>query len=180
VFAYGTTILLVAYFQEARGWSFDDARIVVGLSYLVGAFGYVLAAVAGEFWVARRTVILLWVWLGCAAFAWTIWLATTWLATVIAFCVTTFFFYGATAVIFTFTAENFPARVRATAVSFAGSLGVNLGVAFGPLAMGLLVPRVGWQQAFSIAGMVPLVLAGIAYLGVRPLPTGDETVVQVH
>lgn len=169
VFAYGSTILLVAYFQEARGWSFAQSSTLVGVSYAVGALGYVLAAVVGEFLLSRRTVIILWIWLGALAFAWTIWMADSVAATTAAFCVTTFFFYGATAVIFTFTAENFPAHLRATAVSFSGSLGVNLGVAFGPLATSLIVPAYGWQWAFTVAGIVPLLAAGVAYLFARPV-----------
>jgi MFS family permease len=74
-------------------------------------------------------------------------------------------------VIFTFTAENFPAHLRATAVSFSGSLGVNLGVAFGPLATALVVPVYGWQWAFTVAGILPLLAAGVAYLFARPVAT---------
>ncbi len=169
VFAYGSTILLVAYFQEARGWSFAQASSLVGISYAVGALGYVLAAIVGEFLLSRRTVIMLWVWLGALAFGYTIWLAEGYVGTTVAFCVTTFFFYGATAVIFTFTAENFPAHLRATAVSFSGSLGVNLGVAFGPLATSLIVPLHGWQWAFTVAGVLPLLASGLAYAFARPV-----------
>jgi MFS family permease len=166
VFAYGATILLVAYFQESRGWTFDTARTAVGWSYLVGSLGYVAAAVLGEFVLRRRDVIVIWLWLGAAAFAYAIWGASTVRDTTLAFCATTFFFYGATAVIFTFTAESFPAAVRATAVSFSGSLGVNLGIAFGPLVTELLVPQVGWAWAFTWAGIVPLILGGFLYLAV--------------
>ncbi len=164
VFAYGATILLTAYFQEARGWSVADSVRVVGLSYLVGSLGYVLAAYAGEFWWSRRTVIIIWLWAGAAALASMIWWCHGLTDTLIAFCFTTFFFYGATAVIFTFTAESFPARLRATAVSFSGSLGVNLGVATGPLVTSLIVARFGWQWAFTFAGVLPLVLGGFAYM----------------
>jgi SHS family lactate transporter-like MFS transporter len=173
VFAYGATILLVAYFQEARGWSFAQAARIVGLSYLVGSLGYVLAAVVGEFWLRRRTVIIAWVWLGAIAFSGTIWLAEGFAATTLWFCATTFFFYGATAAIFTFTAESFPAALRATAVSFSGSLGVNLGIAFGPLATALIVERSGWQWAFTIAGVLPLLIAGTAYL-LAPHPMTED------
>lgn len=164
VFAYGSTLLLVAWFQEARGWSFQDASRIIGISYLVGSAGYMLAAWAGEFWMRRRSVILIWIWLGAAAFAWTLWFADSIAATTVAFCVTTFFFFGATAVIFTFLAESFPTRIRATAVGFSGALAVDLGFAFGPLATSLLVAAVGWQAAFTWAGLLPLILAGFAYL----------------
>ena len=171
VFAYGTTILLTAYFREARGWSAADAIQIVGLSYGVGALGYVAAAFAGEFLMNRRDVIVVWCALGAAAFAAMIWLTEAWWPTVIAYCAMTFFFYGATAVIFAFMAENFPAHLRATGLSFSGSLGVNLGIALGPLALSYGIALFGdWRMAYTIFGVVPIALAALTYLGLQRLP----------
>jgi len=168
VFAYGTTILLTAYFREARGWSAADAIQIVGLSYGVGALGYVAAAFAGEFLMNRRDVIVVWCALGAAAFAAMIWLTEAWWPTVIAYCAMTFFFYGATAVIFAFMAENFPAHLRATGLSFSGSLGVNLGIALGPLALSYGIALFGdWRMAYTVFGVVPIALAALTYLGLR-------------
>ena len=44
VFAYGATIMLTPYFREARGWEAREAIELVGLSFLIGTFGYILAA----------------------------------------------------------------------------------------------------------------------------------------
>jgi len=171
VFAYGATILLTAYFRESRGWSARDAIHIVGLSYAIGAFGYIAAAVVGEFFMNRRNVIVLWCALGSVAFFAMIWLARGWWPTVVAYCAMTFFFYGATAVIFTFLAESFPAHLRATGVSFSGSFGVNLGIALGPLALSWVVSTTGsWERGFTICGVVPVALAALAYLGLKPLP----------
>lgn len=171
VFAYGSTILLTAYFREARAWPPEDAIHIVGLSYGVGALGYVAAAVVGEFLMNRRNVIVLWCALGSAAFFAMIWLAEGWWQTMIAYCAMTFFFYGATAVIFPFLAENFPAHLRATGVSFSGSFGVNLGIALGPLALSYAIGATGsWEWAFTLCGAVPVALAAVAYLGLAPLP----------
>ena len=63
-----------------------------------------------------------------------IWWARDYWTTVLFYCLMTIFFYGTTAVKFTFIAENFPARLRATGVTFSGSLAVNRGIATGPLA----------------------------------------------
>ncbi len=171
VFAYGATILLTAYFREARGWSAPDAIHIVGLSYGVGALGYVAAAIVGEFFMNRRNVIVLWCLLGSVAFFAMIWLTHTWWPTVFAYCAMTFFFYGATAVIFTFLAESFPAHLRATGVSFSGSFGVNLGIALGPLALSWVVASTGsWELAFTLCGILPLAFSAFAYLGLKPLP----------
>lgn len=170
VFAYGASLLLIVFFVEARGWKPTDATLLVGISYGVGSLGYVLAAAAGEFWLARRTVIVVWCWLGAAAYFALVWLATGWWQTVVAFSLTTFFFYGSTAVIFTFLAENFPAEVRATAVAFSGSFGVMLGVALGPLALSYLAVARGWPVAYTLCGVLPVFLAGGAYLLLPALP----------
>jgi MFS family permease len=171
VFAYGTTILLTAYFREARGWSASDAIHIVGLSYGIGALGYVAAAFVGEFLLNRRDVIVIWCLLGAVAFAMMVWLTELWWTTVIAYGAMTFFFYGATAVIFTFMAESFPAHLRATGLSFSGSFGVNLGIALGPLGLSYGIGLLGsWELAFTAFGVVPIVLAALAYLGLERLP----------
>jgi putative MFS transporter len=177
VFAYGSTFLLTAYFRESRGWSAEDAIHMVGLSYGIGALGYVAAAVVGEFLMNRRDVIVLWCALGSVAFAIMIWLARGWGQTVIAYGAMTFFFYGATAVIFTFLAENFPAHLRATGVSFSGSVGVNLGIALGPLALSYAIGALGsWEAAYTVCGVVPVALAALTYLGLRRLPQPRDRV----
>ncbi|MBI3949677.1 MAG: MFS transporter [Acidobacteria bacterium] len=172
VFAYGATILLTAYFREARGWPAADAINLVGYTFGVGALGYILAAIVGEFFITRRNTIIIWSWLGTAAFALMIWTTNSWWAITISYCLMTIFFYGTTAVKFTFIAENFPARVRATGVSFSGSLAVNLGVAFGPLALSYVVRSFGWNWAFTICGIIPLFLSGVVFLALKPIPLG--------
>ncbi len=172
VFAYGATILLTAYFREARSWEATDAIKLVGYSYGVGAIGYILAAYVGEFIMKRRNTIIVWAWLGAVAFAVMIWSARSWWATVVSYCLMTIFFYGTTAVKFTFIAENFPARLRATGVTFAGSLAVNLGVAFGPLALSYGVQHIGWNWAYTVCGIIPILLSGLIFLTISPDPVG--------
>ena len=48
-FAYGSTLMLVLYFTQARDWNIVDAIKIVGYSYGIGAFGYIAAAIVGEF-----------------------------------------------------------------------------------------------------------------------------------
>ncbi len=175
VFAYGATILLTAFFTEARGWRLHDAIILVGYSYGVGAIGYVLAANVGEFVLTRRNTIIVWSWLGSLAFAALIWSGHGgWWFTASAFCLMTMFFYGTTAVKFTFIAENFPTRLRATGITFSGSLAVNLGVAFGPLVLSYAVQRYGWNVAYTLCGILPLFVAGLIFLLLPARPLGVE------
>jgi MFS family permease len=174
VFAYGTTILLTAYFQEDMGWAPQDAIQTVGLSFLIGGFGYVLAACVGEFYVSRRNTIVIWSWLGGLAFAVMIWVAESWWQIIVSFSCMTFFFYGAYAVIATFIAENFPAELRATAASVAGSLAIELGFGGGPLAASYVIAAVGWQQAFTWCAIIPVTVAGFVFLMLKPVPRGTE------
>jgi len=170
VFAYGATLMLTAYFREARGWEAREAIQIVGLSYGIGALGYILAAIVGEFVIRRRDTIVLWCWAGALAFYVMLWWVEEYWATAVIFSIMTFFFYGSTAVIFTFLAENFPAEIRATAVSFSGSFAVNLGIALGPLALSYMINYSGWIWAFTVCGVLPLFLAGIVFLWVKPVP----------
>lgn len=172
VFAYGTTILLTAYFQEHRGWPASEAVMLVGLSYGVGALGYIVSAYVGEFLMKRRNTIILWAQLGSVAFAAMIWLTESFWPTVIAYCLMTIFFYGTTAVKFTYIAENFPTRLRATGVTFSGSLAVNLGIAFGPLALSYAVQAFGWNWAYTLCGMLSISVSGLFFLLLPPNPLG--------
>jgi len=170
VFALGATILLTAYFRESRGWEAEQAIQTVGWSFGIGASGYVLAAVVGEFVASRRNTIVLWCFLGALAFAAMIWLAEGWWQTMVAFGSMTFFFYGAYAVIATFIAENFPAELRATATSFSGSFAVNLGMGLGPLALSLVIEALDWEWAFTYCAVVPVIMAGCIFMMLKPVP----------
>jgi putative MFS transporter len=174
VFAYGATILLTSYFVEGRDWKLEDAILIVGYTFLVGSIGYVVSSIVGEFYITRRNVIILWSTLGSVAFAAMIWLAHSWWAVFLTYSLMTIFFYGTTAVKFTFIAENFPARLRATGVTFAGSLAVNLGVAFGPLALSYVVHLAGWNIAYTLCGVLPVLASGLIFLVLDPIPRGAE------
>ena len=170
VFAYGATFLLVPYFQEHLGWEAGEAFQTVGLSYGIGAIGYVVAAAFGEFLFNRRTVIVAWMWLGGLAFAAMVWLAEGWWQIIVTFSTMTFFFYGAYAVVATFIAENFPAELRATAVSFSGSLAIELGFGGGPLVFSYVTEATSWELGFTLCAVVPVMLAGLLFLGLKPAP----------
>jgi len=99
-----------------------------------------------------------------------IWWADGWWPTFVVFSLMTFFFYGAYAVIFTFIAENYPPELRATAASFAGSFAVNLGLGLGPLALSAVIGWAGWQWAFTWCAVLPVILAGIVFMQLEPVP----------
>ena len=176
VFAYGTTLWLNLYFQQYRHWTPAEAVSIVGLSYGIGSIGYVLSSVVGEFVMKRRNVIILWAQLGALSFAALIWWAHSWWTVLTCFCLMTIFFYGTTAVKFTFIAENFPTRLRATGVTFAGSLAVNLGLALALPAMGFAIPRWGWNWAYTVCGIASIFASGLFFLALSsdPQPEPDR------
>ena len=182
VVAYGGTFqLFPLYFHDARGFAVADAAFLVGLGNLVAVAGYALAACVGEFLLTRRTTVVLWTLTGALCFVWLLWGTDTRSEALLAFSVMCVFFLGVAAVKFAFVAEVFPTHLRATGLAFCGSLAVTLGSATGPVLIGRAIRTHGWDVAFSAFGAVPLFLAGLVYLLLRPLPSGlDVDEVQRH
>ena len=85
----------------------------------------------------------------------------------------TLFFYGAYAVMATFIAENFPAELRATAASFSGTLAINLGFGLGPLAITYAATNFGWNMGYTFVGIIPIILAAMIFLLLKPVPRED-------
>lgn len=182
VVAYGgSAIFFPTYFAEHRGMPLSSSSILVGIGNGVGVIGYILAAYVGEFVLTRRTTVVVWTILGAAAFLFLVWGTQTYTETIIAFAVMSMFFYGASAVKFAYLAEIFPTHLRATGLAFCGSLAVNLGTALGPLLVSTFVGRIGWDMTFTFVVGVPLVMAGLFYMLLTPVPSGiDVDDVQNH
>ena len=103
-----------------------------------------------------------------------IWFTEGYFDTLFAFGIMSMFFYGTAAVKFAFIAEIFPTRIRATGLSVCSSLAVNLGIASGPLMLTYGINWLGWNIAFSYFVAIPLIIAGLMYLVLEPLPSGLE------
>ena len=175
VAAYGgSAFYMPTYLVEVRGFSIEHSTLLVGAAYGIGALGYVLSSFVGEFLLPRRNVIVAWSWIGTVLFLLLIWATSSVLSIIVVFGLMTMFFYGTTAVKFTFLAEHFPTRVRATGVGFSGALAVNLGLAIGPLVASYAIGRLGWNVAFSTFVAIPLFLSGLVFLALKPVPSGVE------
>jgi AAHS family cis,cis-muconate transporter-like MFS transporter len=180
VIAYGVSaIWLPSYLIESRGLPQSDATYIVGYANAVAVVGYIVAAYTGEFIFSRRTTVTIWTLLGATSFLCMIWFTSGYWDTLIVLCITTTFFYGTAAVKFAYIAEVFPTHIRATGLAVCSSLAVNLGIAAGPLAVTYSIDDLGWDMAMSIVVAIPLAIAGLLYLRLKPIPSGLE-VEEVH
>lgn len=175
VMAYSSSAFyLPTYFVDVRGLTLADSSLRVALANGVGVFGYILAALTGEFLLSRRTTVVLWTLLGASSFLWLIHGAEDLTTALIALGLMSMFFYGTAAVKFALIAEVFPTHLRATGLAFCGSLAVSLGSALGPFLTAQIAEARGWDFAFTWFVTTPLFLAGFLYMFIKPLPSGLE------
>jgi putative MFS transporter len=112
--------------------------------------------------------------LGALTFQVVVWFTTDFSSVLVAYGLMSMFFYGSAAVKFAYLAEVFPTRIRATAMASCGSLAVTLGSASGPLMVSLAVERFGWDIGYATVVGIPLVVAGVLYMFLTPVPSGLE------
>src|SRR5690606_13143975 len=175
VVAYGGAFIFSPlYFHESRAFDIASTAGLVGLSNLIGVVGYLLAAWTGEFWMTRRTTAIVWTLAGSVLFTFFIWGSDSYWESMLAFSAMSLFLLGTAAVKFAFLAELFPTHLRATGIAFCGSLAVTLGQATGPMAIGWMADTYNWDMAMFIGGAVPLLVAGLLYLLLKPIPSGLE------
>ncbi len=175
VWAYaGSIFLFPSYLADSRGFESADFSLLIGAGNAIGILGYILAAFTGEFWLTRRNTVVLWTMLGAITFQAVVWLTTDFTNLLFTYGLMSMFFYGSAAVKFAYLAEVFPTRLRATAMATCGSLAVTLGSASGPYMVSLAVERFGWDIGYAAVVGVPLVMAGILYIFLTPVPSGLE------
>ena len=156
----GSAFYLPTFFYEHRGYAEAEAAAIVGLSYGVGLIGYVSSAVVGEFFLTRRTTVVIWMTIGAFSFLGLIWLPQESWHDVFWFSAMAIFYYGAVGAMTTLTTEIFPTRVRATAASTCMASGL-VGFSVFPVMVAQMVGVVGWQWAFTTI-IFPAILAASA------------------
>lgn len=173
VIAYGGAFIFApTYFHEERGFDIAGTATLVGLSNLIGVFGYLLAAWVGEFHLSRRTTTIVWTLLGSVFFTVFLWFTRGYWQSMLAFSAMAVFLLGTAAVKFAYIAELFPTRLRATGIAFSGSFAVTLGQATGPVMIGWLADRHGWDLAMFCGCALPLLAAALLYFFLKPVPSG--------
>jgi len=167
----GTAFYFPAYFGDTFGYSESESAEIVGLSYGVGAIGYIVVAVVGEFLISRRNAVLIWLILGTFAFAGLIWLPETRTENMIWFGAMTMTFYAVAAVQWAFAAELFPTRARATA-SAVFLAAILLSFAVFPILVAYAVEMTEWRTAFTWAFIPAAVIAIFATLMLPNIKSG--------
>jgi MFS family permease len=158
----GTAFFLPTYLTEFRGFDPEISTLIVGASYGVGIIGYLSAALVGQFLLTRRMTAIIWSLCALPCFMSFVWLADSLAGNVLLFALSAVFFYGTSAVLFTFVTELFPTRIRATGIAVSASAGVNMGFALFPFIVGTLVDHIGWQPAFTVTTLPLLLLCTFA------------------
>lgn len=161
----GTAFYFPSYFQEAHGYSPADATSLVGLAYGIGVFGYLFAAVVGQYWLSRRQTIMTWLIAGTTFLVALLWLANDRAGYVLSFGGVAVFLYGVAAVQWTFVAEIFPTEARATATTtmLAGALA---GFSIYPILTAWAVDHFGWAVGITAVVLPSLVLAWVCIFAV--------------
>lgn len=175
VWAYaGSIFLFPSYLVENRNLESLDFSILIGAGNLIGILGYILAAITGEFFLTRRTTVVIWTLIGALLFQVLIWFTEGFQQILIAYSIMTMFFYGSAAVKFAYLAEIFPTRLRATAMATCGSLAVTLGSAAGPMMIAQAIEHFGWDLGYAALVGIPLATAGLLYCFLKPIKSGLE------
>jgi MFS family permease len=174
----GATFYMPTFFHVVRGYSLAEAARIVGASYGVGMFGYIAAALVSDRWLTRRDTAVTWVWLGGLTFLATLWLPRTFTADIVTFGVTTFFFYGSSAILVIYLLELFPPELRATAAAVSGSAAISAGFMTFPVLAVLAVDHVGWTKGLSLVIVPALLVSGVLLLAL-PRHASAEALVRV-
>jgi MFS family permease len=170
----GSAFFFPTFLHEVRGYSLSEAASVIGLAYGLGVIGYLASSLVGEFVLTRRHTLIIWTWLGTAAFLGFLWLPDTRLANILWFAGLATFGYGSMPLIQTMKTELFPTRLRATAAAITGGVGLNIGYAGAPVLVATVVEAVGWQAAFSFTVVPALFLCGALAYFLDTVQSGSE------
>jgi AAHS family benzoate transporter-like MFS transporter len=169
----GSAFFMPTFFHAVRGYTSGEAARIVGASYGIGIFGYIAAALVSDSLMTRRDTAVTWVWLGGLAFLASLWLPKTVTADIAVFGLTTFFFYGASAILLIYLMELFPRELRATAGAVSGTAAISAGFMIFPILTVAAVGRVGWSLGMSVV-IVPALLVSGASLMLLPRRVASE------
>jgi len=162
---YGLTTWLGALLQQG-GFAVTKSVYYTILISLAGVPGFVFAGWLVEHWGRRPSCATMLIAAAASAY---LYRTASGQAALIAFglCMQ-FFLFGMWCVVYAYTPELYPTRMRATGSGFASAIG-RVGALLGPYLVGTLLPLTGQAGIFALAAGA-FVLAGVVVLAF-----GEET-----
>jgi len=169
----GTTVL-----EKGKGIDASSTLLLVVVSNLVGALGYLAHGWAGDRFGRRNTIAVGWLVSG-GCFAAMLLGPDGQLYVVLTYMMGLFFLLGPYAAILFFQAECFDTDCRATGSAFIGAMSQPGAIIGGFILTGLVAAAVPYSTAALYVGAVGVVLSGIVVMFARTVaPAPDELVVE--
>jgi len=162
---YGLTTWLSALLQASGYSATKSVLYIVGIS-CAGVPGFIIASWAIEAVGRKPTCVC--AFLGSAVACYFYGTAASFGAAIIFGCLMQFFLFGMWSVLYAYTPELYPTRMRATGSGWASAVG-RLGSLIGPPVVGWLLPIGGNQLVFSM-GAAAFCLAALVVFAL-----GEET-----
>jgi AAHS family benzoate transporter-like MFS transporter len=166
----GSSFYMPTFFQQQRGYPPSVASLIVGLTFAIGAIGYLVAAFVSNtrFGVWRTTV--LWSGLGAALFAVSIWLPPAFARDVVLFGFDAMFLFGTASIMTTYLLDVFEGQIRGTAMAICGTAALTAGYIVFPLLTARAVEAWGWLWAFTAVVVTAAFGVCLVFLALPNLP----------
>jgi MFS family permease len=164
----GTTVL-----ETGKGIDASNTLLMVVVSNLVGAIGYLAHGWAGDRFGRRNTIVVGWL-LSGGFFAAMLLGPSNPLYVIGTYMMGLFFLLGPYAAIMFLQAECFTTDCRATGSSFIGAMSQPGAIIGGFILTGLTAAAVPYSTAALYVGAVGAVISAVVVLFVRKVSTGDD------
>ncbi|WP_029112086.1 MFS transporter [Mycobacterium sp. URHB0044] len=164
----GTTVL-----ETGKGIDASNTLLMVVVSNLVGAIGYLAHGWAGDRFGRRNTIVVGWL-LSGGFFAAMLLGPSNPLFVIGTYMMGLFFLLGPYAAIMFLQAECFTTDCRATGSSFIGAMSQPGAIIGGFILTGLTATAVPYSTAALYVGAVGAVISAVVVLFVRKVSTGDD------
>lgn len=162
---YALTTWLSALLED-RGYSIAKSNEYIICMSIAGIPGFFTASWLLEKWGRKPTVILMLI--NSALFAFLYGNAPTFtLLAIFGLCMQ-FFMFGMWSVLYAYTPELYPTKIRSSGAGFASAIG-RVGALIGPVLVGLILPQTGQSGVFMMAAISFMMAAIIVFT------LGEET-----
>lgn len=154
----GTTVL-----ESGKGIDASNALMMIILSNVVGALGYLTFGWLGDRFGRRKVIVLGWV-LGGIMFAIMLLSPSNQILTLVTYMLGLFFLLGPYAALMFFQAECYDADCRATGSTFVGAMSQPGAIIAGFILTSLVAASVPFAYAALVVGALGIFLSGIVMI----------------